>query len=489
VKRIIAVFLIAVFAFSVGNYQVDADNKAFHLFVSCPTVYKPGDSLNVTISVYDIKLEGGMSYVSFRLYYDGTKVVPLVKNGFTDDSENRSTFIVNCPDFESWEVIGILDEKECFYELTFGTESVFGLKTAKADNSLVFSVPFTVPVETKGDIRFTLPEDYIRAGNAKLTQREVPGGANDVVVKDSSFSYKTGVNNISDTSTVSVYGDKPLSVLSDGDKVMAASSGNDAGVVLFQNLKSYVAGTFPSVELMLMLESEKTINHISICFFYDFDSGIGLPKDKKMLISYSPDSTSFSQPVEYNLNLDVGGTKGVAEAIIKLDKPEKIKYLKLTFAFGEGLKGANAALEFLGMTELSAYYISDSEEADPFELTSSSKYKIEGGYLLGVPDNVTPERIKSNFKREVTVNGTGTGSIVTAGDKSLVIIVAGEVDGDGIIDSIDYLLIKKACLGNLVLSPAELKAACIEGGPIPTSFDVYIVKKHILGTDAIHDHS
>jgi hypothetical protein len=139
-----------------------------------------------------------------------------------------------------------------------------------------------------------VPEKYVYGGNANLTQREVPGEANDVIVKDASFNYITGVNNISDSYLVSVYGDKPLSLLSDGDKAPESSSGNDSGVVLFRNMISTYGGSYPSVELILLLESEKTINTISICFFYDFESGVGLPKDGKVLISHSPDSTTFT---------------------------------------------------------------------------------------------------------------------------------------------------------------------------------------------------
>lgn len=487
-KKGIALLLVAACAFSVGFYRINAQNEAFSLFVSAPTVYKAGDSLIVTVSVHDITLEGGMSYVSFRLYYDGTKAVPIIKNGFTGDNENRSTFIVNCPDFETWEVIGILNEQECFYELTFGTDRVSGSRAAKTDNSLIFSIPFTIPAGTLGDIRFTLPQEYVRGGNANLTQREVPGSANDVVVKDSSFNYITGVNNISDSSVIAVYGDKPLSILSDNDKALTATSGNDSRVVLFRNLISASAGSYPSAELLLLLENEKTINTISICFFYDFSSGVGLPKDGKILISYSPNSTAFTRPTEYNLNLNVSGTKGVAEAIIKLEKPERIKYIKFAITFGSSLQGANADLEFIGLTELQAYYKSE-EDIDPFELTSTSKLRIEDGYLLGLPDKVTVEKIKSNFKRDVTVNGTGTGSTITAGGKTLIIVIAGDVSGDGIISAIDSLKAKRARLGTLELSPAQMKAACIQGNSLPTPIDILRIKRHILGFDVIHDHT
>jgi len=488
VKKAISLMLSAILAFSVGIVRIRASDKAFRLFVSAPTVYKAGDSLNVTVSVCDIKLEGGMSYVSFRLYYDGAKAIPIIKNGFTGVTENRSTFIVNCPDFESWEVIGILNEEECYYELTFGTESVSGMRAAKMDNSLVFSIPFTVPAGTKGDIRFTLPAEYTYGGNASLTQREVPGEANDVVIRDSSFNYITGVNNLSDSSQVAVFGAKPLSVLTDGDKAPAAASGNHSGVVLFQNLVS-AAGSQPTVELLLVLESETAVNTISLCFFYDFDNGIGLPKDGKIRIGYSPNSTGISQLTEYNLSLDIQGAKGTAEAVIKLDKPALMRYIRFSFSFGEGPRGGDEALAFIGMTELQAYYVNDADEIDPFELKIGSKLRIEDGYLLGLPDGVTIEKIKSNFKKEVTVSGTGTGSTVSAGGKTLIIVIAGDVDGDGMIDSIDYLLAKKACLETISLNEVQLKAACLEGESLPTSYDVLKIKLHILDNDLIHDHS
>jgi hypothetical protein len=96
----------------------------------------------------------------------------------------------------------------------------------------------------------------------------------------------------------------------------------------------------------------------------------------------------------------VQGSKGVAEAVIKLEKPEQIKYLKFEITFGSGLQGESTVLEFIGMTELQAYYEKDNTEIDPLELTSASKLRIENGFLLGLPDKVTVDKIKSNFKRE-----------------------------------------------------------------------------------------
>jgi len=58
--------------------------------------------------------------------------------------------------------------------------------------------------------------------------------------------------------------------------------------------------------------------------------------------------------------------------------------------------------------------------------------------------------------------------------------ISGDVDGDGIVDSYDALLVKKAALGTIKLSDAQKKRADINGDGDVDSIDYLNVKRKIL---------
>jgi hypothetical protein len=117
---------------------------------------------------------------------------------------------------------------------------------------------------------------------------------------------------------------------------------------------------------------------------------------------------------------------------------------------------------------------------------------VDGSYLLGVHEKQTADDIKALFNStEISViksnTYVGTGSKVRLDNKELTIVVKGDIDGDGIIDSLDYLMIKRAILGTLILSDEYYKATCVNGESEPSSLDYLLVKKHCIGTYNIFD--
>jgi hypothetical protein len=61
------------------------------------------------------------------------------------------------------------------------------------------------------------------------------------------------------------------------------------------------------------------------------------------------------------------------------------------------------------------------------------------------------------------------------------VAIAGDIDGDGIVDATDYYLVKKAIIGTYELNDAYLRAACIASESYPDSSDYMLIKKHVLG--------
>lgn len=131
-----------------------------------------------------------------------------------------------------------------------------------------------------------------------------------------------------------------------------------------------------------------------------------------------------------------------------------------------------------------------------FELISGSELTLGSSYLTKVTDEYTVADVKGQFKFPVTVldlngNAMDDAAIVTTGvtvcltndpTQKAIIVLKGDANGDGYIDSTDYLRIKSHFLERMELTGAFLQAAdCDEDGKI-TSTDYLQLKSYFLGT-------
>lgn len=133
------------------------------------------------------------------------------------------------------------------------------------------------------------------------------------------------------------------------------------------------------------------------------------------------------------------------------------------------------------------------ENATDAVVKPDSFLSLSGEYLLGARAEMTVSDISAQFDGKITVTSSsgaslsatsiiGTGCVVNTGTKIYKIVVKGDVDGNGKITSIDFLLIKRSFLNTITLNAVQLKAACISGGPKPISADFLKVKRHFLRT-------
>lgn len=140
----------------------------------------------------------------------------------------------------------------------------------------------------------------------------------------------------------------------------------------------------------------------------------------------------------------------------------------------------------------STKYVSGVTDDDAV-LESYSSLTINGTYLLGAQENGTVAGLKDEFDGAVVVadatgvalsnnSPVGTGCTVDVGSVTYTVVILGDVDGSGTITSRDYLMVKRAFLGTLILTTVQNKAACISGGATPTAVDYLKVKRHVIGT-------
>lgn len=122
----------------------------------------------------------------------------------------------------------------------------------------------------------------------------------------------------------------------------------------------------------------------------------------------------------------------------------------------------------------------------------------EGVYLLGIKAGVTADGLKEKFSTTLKITSsdgkelTGddlvpTGSTINIYSGATLIgtlkaVVKGEVNGDGKVDSSDYIMIKRSFLGTYSIENEYLLAALVSGGVKLTIADYVMVKRAVLGS-------
>ena len=79
----------------------------------------------------------------------------------------------------------------------------------------------------------------------------------------------------------------------------------------------------------------------------------------------------------------------------------------------------------------------------------------------------------------------GTGAKIKIGETEYTLVMLGDVNGDGLVKSKDYMMIKNYIMGTLELSEAEKKAADVNKDGEIKSKDYMMIKNHIMNISTI----
>jgi hypothetical protein len=137
-------------------------------------------------------------------------------------------------------------------------------------------------------------------------------------------------------------------------------------------------------------------------------------------------------------------------------------------------------------------------------LKPTSQYQREKSYVKYVPQNSTAKQIVSQFDTsglsvtdnngnsatDETICGTGSKVNLSRGGKvvnSLSLVVIGDVDGNGIVDSTDYLRIKSSFAGDLELGDAYFVAGDVDSNKIIDTTDYIKIKSSFLEINDLND--
>ena len=123
--------------------------------------------------------------------------------------------------------------------------------------------------------------------------------------------------------------------------------------------------------------------------------------------------------------------------------------------------------------------IGEETPTEPEEIFDN--YKLNGDKLIIAPGT------KIADIEGVALEGSvaGTGAKVTLNDNTYVLVVLGDVSGDGEVKSKDYMMIKNYIMGTLNLNEAEKEAADVSKDNSIKSKDYMIIKNYIMGSASI----
>lgn len=139
------------------------------------------------------------------------------------------------------------------------------------------------------------------------------------------------------------------------------------------------------------------------------------------------------------------------------------------------------------------------ESALPTEFDlSDSVYTINSGYLYGTDPSCKVgdflQEVKNENDQVYDINGTLMTSeqIITTGctlrlvangstTNSAEIVIKGDLNGNGLIDTTDYLILKRYLIGTSVIEGSSLKAAYISDDSNISVLDYIMIKRHYIG--------
>ncbi|MDE5586974.1 MAG: dockerin type I repeat-containing protein, partial [Bacilli bacterium] len=128
------------------------------------------------------------------------------------------------------------------------------------------------------------------------------------------------------------------------------------------------------------------------------------------------------------------------------------------------------------------------------QIVGESGYRMENGIILGFQPGTGLGDVKAKLEGNggavsFSSDKIGTGTTVTIQSGNLQetysIVIYGDVDGDGLISAVDYVLVKNHIMGTNVLSGANAIAADVNRDGLISAVDYVNIKNYIMGTNHV----
>ena len=459
--------LLILISLIIPTVSVFADDTVLTLYMSHSGNSYVGGEITLRIAVS--KPTSALAGLEFILDYDETYLEPIHTVN-TENGKEMDVLVTTMP--YKWEQMSYHSSQDGFYHFRFAMPDE-GNYYLNSVGGLVLNIPFKVI--KAGSFDFSIKSEDIIA-----------------IVADKDFSAVSGIGG--NLSVVTYSEAQKLSIGFDGSdvaregeiyyaEIKATNLGDTSGIIALEFALYYDKSVFKPIvtandnEQMNVFMSDVPNDAWEQMCSYDETSG------KYTLRFAALHSESLTQvetlisgeSILIKVPFEVIGIEGVIGGF-SVDSTSVI-----------AINNNNAIIKGSGDTKSVSVEKGDSSfNPEQFGFT------VKDNCLLNVPEKTLISEFLSYFDslyltdkdgKRITDGFVCTDYILTDGENmSLSVAVRGDGSGDGQINSIDYLYVKRYCFNTLDATKAQYYAMAVSGNNNISSTDYILVKRHCFGT-------
>ena len=470
----------AAFMISEDTEIKEEETTLFDLYTGdSDKTYVAGEEINVIIKARNIdldkvgRLSDGLSLVAFDLEYNPNLVVPAFEAKEDKDGDKCDFTGLLDGTVKEWEGFGKVDLKEgkcefAFYDTVAKGKHVMYDNVTNKDDEIVIKIPFKVVADTKfADIFFGFSR--VLGSNRDGSKSLFKGTYENVTVKDS------GIYVQPDDITEVPEEAKPIDYAGykhEGSKtvIMAADQDTTLGDLVLRGDPANFVTEEPDMNYWYVIIADKDGFITYTNFTLGRDDPKGNKKDVKVPAGSIVIATHGAHPDSELIRSAAEGDQ-VLVYNVNLDSVAKISgYRALTDA---------------------AYEIIPSD----IVLKDDAPASYENNIVTLFANNVSIDDFKAMFESDITVLDK-EGNEVTSGlvgtnmtidfGEGIGVVVLGDINGDGKVNTADYTMLKRAVLETYELNDLQTIAGAISNGTDVSAKDYTKLKRFCLDTFDIY---
>lgn len=463
-KRSISLFLVVIFCFASTLLQFSAvaatDAVKVGMSFDGTAVVNGEMVLRITVGKPTTALAG----LEFVLEYPAQFVTPKITANDENGTE-MAKLVTKMP--KDWEQLCSISQSESRYYFRFAMPEKGS--PLSDEGEIVIDLPFTV--KAAGVISFNIPSGEIIAvaNDDSLLVLSGKGGEFSTVAAGSGQKFAVDLNNNGGAKENGFYYlDVTVTNVGDAEGIIGLEFALGYDPSFF---KPYITKN-NDCQMDSFIKSSPNRAWEQMCTLYEYDN--------KYILRFAALHAESTTDCE---KLEIG--KSIKLSIPFMVVGKEGQSAKFVCDSGSALAVNNKNEKVKG--------IGDSLTVSIGERTSSIPqwvYKTESGYIFA-PDNMKiadflaplGEGCYLTYKGEKVTEGiVKTEYVLVKGNESFVTVVKGDVNCNGIVDSMDYVYAKRVYYGTYKVENARFYATAVSNGEKVGSMDYVYIKRHYFGT-------
>lgn len=461
------VVFFVILCLTVPTLGVTAANETVSLTMSCDGDAYYGGEIRIRIAVS--KPASALSGLEFTLKYNPDHVSPLYTVN-TEDGREMDALVEKMP--EGWEQMSYHSDDDGLYHFRFAMPDN-GKSLLDTAGGIVMEIPFVVLAA--GSFDFVIDSADIIAIGSDANLTPMSGNGSMLTVVADSDAQKLSVK-LSGSDTANENGLYYLDI-------NVTNLGDTAGIIALQLELEYDKSVFsPTVtenesnQMDSFMTSMPQNSWEQMCTL-DAKNG-----------SYTLRFAAIHAESATNAEKLLSGESLTVTVPFKIIASEgNIGSFNVASASIIAVNGVNGVVTGNGSTKSVSI-----EKAPDAVIPEELGYTVEDGLLLFVPEKTNVADFMTPLKGFTLTDADGntvtdgyvcTDYILTDGNATaLSVVVRGDADGNGKVDTFDYVLVKRAYFGTYKLTDAGFRAVAISDGVTISAYDYLLIKRHYFGT-------